>query len=60
MTPMQSELAHGLTLIGLILATLAYGIVVRNRRDRRFQTMRAAQTGLAGLVRVMVGGFHPE
>ena len=60
MTPMQSELAHGLTLIGLILATLAYGVVVRNRRDRRFQAMRAAQTGLAGLVRVMVGGFHPE
>jgi hypothetical protein len=56
----HGELIHGLTLLGAILATLGYVVIVRNRKDRRRQTTQAAQTGLQGLVRVMVSRYNPE
>ena len=61
MSPMEQQLVvQALSMAGLALGTLGYGLIVRRRRDQRRQASAAAATGLQGLVRVMVEGYVPE
>ena len=53
-------LAQALSMAGLAIGTLGYGLLVRRRRDERRVASAAAETGLQGLVRVMVEGYVPE
>ena len=56
------ELAQTLSLGGLVLGTIGYGLLVRRREWLRRSGDIAAATGLQGLVRVMLadGGYVPE
>ena len=58
----MQELTQALSLSGLILGTIAYGLLVRRRMQLRRSGDVAAATGLQGLVRVMLaeGGYVPE
>lgn len=61
MSPMEQQLvAQALSMAGLALGTLGYALIIRRRRDQRRQASAAAETGLQGLVRVMVEGYVPE
>lgn len=53
-------LAQALSMAGLAIGTLGYWLLVRRRRDERRVASAAAETGLQGLVRVMVEGYVPE
>lgn len=58
----MQELTQALSLTGLILGSIAYGLLVRRRVQLRRSGDVAATTGLQGLVRVMLadGGYVPE
>lgn len=61
MSPMEQQLlAQALSLAGLGLGTLGYFLLVRRRCSERRQASLAAESGLGGLVRVMLDGYVPE
>lgn len=54
-------IARGLTIVALIGATIEYSVIVRRRvQDRRVKAdqLLAAETGLRGLVRVLLADRH--
>jgi hypothetical protein len=53
----MQELPHLLALIGLIVGTLDYALLVRSRERGRRALHTAAVTGLRGLVRVMAADY---
>jgi hypothetical protein len=61
MSPMEQQLiVQALSMAGLALGTLGYALLVRRRRDQRRLASVAAESGLQGLVRVMLEGYVPE
>lgn len=47
-------LAQALSVVGLALGTIGYGLLMRRRRDERIEASATAASGLQGLVRVML------
>lgn len=47
-------LSQALSLAGLALGTIGYGLLMRRRRDERIEASATAASGLQGLVRVML------